>query len=113
MNDPSTWEITPQEVAEQLSSGQRIFLLDVREPEEYALAKLPEGELLPMGSVPGALSRLEGIAEEMPIVVYCHHGVRSLHVVAWLRTHGVEDCRSMAGGIDRYSREIDSIIPRY
>jgi len=64
-----------------------------------------------MREVPNALPELEG--EEKPIVVFCHHGMRSLQVVAWLREHGVENCLSMAGGIDRWSLEIDPAVPRY
>ena len=51
--------------------------------------------------------------EENPIVVLCHHGMRSLQVVGWLREQGVENCTSMAGGIDRWSLEIDPKVPRY
>ena len=47
------------------------------------------------------------------LIVYCHHGVRSLNVVNWLREQGVSGCQSMAGGIDRWSLQIDPSIPRY
>ena len=56
---------------------------------------------------------LESIADESELIVFCHHGVRSLNVVHWLREQGVEACRSMAGGIDRWSLEIDPKVPRY
>jgi rhodanese-related sulfurtransferase len=65
------------------------------------------------------LPELDERAEELeafrgrPVVVYCHHGVRSLQVVNWLREQGVEACQSMAGGIDRWSLEIDPSVPRY
>jgi rhodanese-related sulfurtransferase len=45
--------------------------------------------------------------------VFCHHGVRSLHVVNWLRGHGIENAQSMQGGIDAWSRRIDPTVPRY
>ncbi len=48
-----------------------------------------------------------------PLILFCHHGVRSLHVAAWLRERGVENAQSMAGGIDQWSREIDPSVPRY
>lgn len=86
-------------------------MIDVREPWEHATAAIEASELIPMRSIPENLSRLEGSAA--PLVVYCHHGVRSLSVVDWLRAQGVSNCWSMAGGIDLWSREIDPHVPRY
>ena len=104
-------EIAPREVKRRLDEGERIRLIDVREPLEHQLARIEGAELIPMGSVPAALPSLD--SGDAPLVVYCHHGVRSLHVVAWLRQQGVEDALSMAGGIDRWSLEVDPTVPRY
>lgn len=106
-------EITPQDVKQRLDAGEKLLLIDVREPHEFALARLAGAELVPMRTVPAELPRLDALAEEGTLVVYCHHGVRSLNVVNWLREQGVEACQSMAGGIDRWSREIDPRVPRY
>jgi rhodanese-related sulfurtransferase len=107
------FECTPAEAQAQLSSDHKPFLIDVREPEEFAVARLENAELIPMQSVPAELQRLEGMADQRDLIVICHHGVRSLQVVAWLRGQGIENCLSMAGGIDRWSLEIDSAVPRY
>jgi rhodanese-related sulfurtransferase len=107
------FECTPAEAQAQLSSDRKPFLIDVREPEEFAVARLENAELIPMQSVPAELQRLEGMADQRDLIVICHHGVRSLQVVAWLRGQGIENCLSMAGGIDRWSLEIDSAVPRY
>jgi rhodanese-related sulfurtransferase len=64
-----------------------------------------------MRSVPQALASLQ--AGESPLIVFCHHGMRSLQVVSWLREQGIESCSSMAGGIDRWSLDIDPSVPRY
>jgi rhodanese-related sulfurtransferase len=56
---------------------------------------------------------LQAIDSGEPVVCYCHHGMRSLDVTVWLRAQGVENVRSLAGGIDRWSMEIDSKVPRY
>ena len=104
-------EITPQEVKRRLDTGEKLRMIDVREVFEFQQARIDGAELIPMRSVPQALSSLE--SEERPIIVFCHHGMRSLQVVSWLREHGVENCTSMAGGIDRWSLEIDSSVPRY
>jgi rhodanese-related sulfurtransferase len=106
-------EITPQEVQRRLAAGEKIALIDVREPGEFQLARIEGAELVPMQTVPSELSRLDAQADDTPLIVFCHHGVRSLNVVNWLRGQGVDACRSMAGGIDRWSLEIDPTVPRY
>jgi rhodanese-related sulfurtransferase len=106
-------EITPQEVQRRLEAGEKLALIDVREPGEFQLARIGDAELIPMRTVPAELSRLDAQADETPLIVFCHHGVRSLNVVNWLRGQGLEACQSMAGGIDRWSLEIDPSIPRY
>ena len=106
-------EVDPQEVKRRLESGERIHLIDVREPHEFTLAKIEGAALIPMRAVPGELQDLEGRADEGTLIVYCHHGVRSLNVVHWLRRQGVENCWSMAGGIDRWSQIVDPAVPRY
>jgi rhodanese-related sulfurtransferase len=110
MNEP--YEIEPAEAAKQLS-GKQTVLLDVREPEEFAVAHLENSVLMPMQSIPSQLQRLEDMADENTVLVLCHHGVRSLQVVAWLRAQGIENCYSITGGIDRWSRELDPSVPRY
>ena len=107
------YETSPQAVKRRLDAGEKLHLIDVREPSEFALARLQGAELIPMGTIPAELSRLDAAAGEGTLIVYCHHGVRSLNVVNWLRQQGVDHCLSMAGGIDRWSREIDPSVPRY
>ena len=106
-------EITPQQVASRLKSDKRPVLLDVREPQEFALCRIEGSELVPMNTVPGELQRLESLADEADLIAICHHGVRSLQVVHWLRQRGLENCFSMTGGIERWSAEIDPSVPRY
>jgi rhodanese-related sulfurtransferase len=104
-------EISPSEVKRKLDAGEPLRLIDVREPEEYRICRIDGAVLLPMRSIPEHLQELNNDGPE--IVVLCHHGVRSLSVVDWLRRQGVENCRSLAGGIDRWSLEIDPTVPRY
>src|SRR3984957_11462472 len=113
MTETEPFEITPQEVNHRLQTGEKLTLIDVREPHEFQLARIEGAELIPMRSVPAELSRLDERADDTPLIVFCHHGVRSLNVVHWLREQGVGACQSMAGGIDRGSLEIDSAVPRY
>ena len=106
-------EITPQEVKSKLDAGEKLHLIDVREPLEHQQAAIAGAELIPMRTIPSALQALEGKSGEAPLVVFCHHGVRSLQVVNWLREQGIASSRSMTGGIDRWSVEIDPSVPRY
>jgi rhodanese-related sulfurtransferase len=106
-------EVLPQEVKRRLDSSEKIALIDVREPSEFALARIENAELVPMRTVPAELSRLDARTDVDTLIVFCHHGVRSLNVVNWLREQGVNACQSMIGGIDRWSLEIDPSVPRY
>ena len=109
----SVLEISPAEAKIRLSDSNKTVLLDVREPQECALARLAPAEYIPMSLVPAAFQRLEGLAAQADLLVLCHHGIRSLQVVVWLRENGLENCYSVAGGIDRWSREVDPAVPRY
>ena len=103
-------EISAGEVKHRLESGVPFNFVDVREPEEFAIARIEGARLIPMRSVPAALAELD---DDRPVIIFCHHGVRSLHVANWLREHGIEQVWSMAGGIDVWSLQIDPSVPRY
>jgi rhodanese-related sulfurtransferase len=104
-------EITPAEVSDLLKGGTPLRLIDVREPAEHAICHIAGSTLIPMRSVPEYLNELDGT--EARVVLFCHHGVRSLQVADWLRRQGIEHCQSMAGGIDLWSTRIDPAVPRY
>jgi len=113
MSQALALETTPQDVKRRLDAGERLTLIDVRELAEFQTARIAGAELIPMRTVPVQLQRLEAAADDSTLVVFCHHGVRSLNVVNWLREQGVASCQSMAGGIDRWSIEVDPTVPRY
>jgi len=102
-------EITPRDAAELLKAG-KVKLLDVRTPEEYAVASVP-GSVLVDQSL--AQEILQTWPKDTAIVTMCHHGMRSLDAAAYLRGHGFTNTRSMSGGIDAWALQIDSSIPRY
>lgn len=104
-------EITAEVFAQQRLEPVAPLLLDVREPWEYTLASIPGSVLMPMGDVPSRAH--QELDPDQPIVVLCHHGMRSLSVTMWLREQGFEHVQSLAGGIDRWSRVIDPSVPRY
>ncbi len=103
-------EITPVEVRDRLARGEKILLVDVREPWENERCRIEGSRLIPMGSIPSNLQLLDGDEE---VICYCHHGMRSMDVANWLRGQGIASAKSMAGGIDRWSTEVDPKIPRY
>ena len=85
------------------------FLLDVRQPEEYAVARLDGATLIPLDELHG---REKELPKDRPVVVLCHHGVRSAHAVHHLREAGI-DAVNLSGGIDAWSREVDQKVPIY
>lgn len=103
-------EISAREVKERLDRGDKLMLVDVREPHEYEVCHIEGAVLIPMGSVPANLQKLD-VDEE--VICFCHHGMRSMDVANWLRGQGITSAKSMAGGIDRWSVEIDPSVPRY
>ena len=107
MND---FEIAPAEVKQRLDRGEKLILVDVREPHEHAICRIDGAVLIPMRTIPANLQKLDG---DEDVVCFCHHGMRSLDVANWLRAQGVATAKSMAGGIDRWSLEVDPRVPRY
>ena len=106
-------ETSPQDVQRRIDVGEALVLIDVREAEEFAITRIEGATLIPMRSIPANVPQLEAKAGEATLIVFCHHGVRSLNVVHWLREQGVLKCQSLAGGIDAWSVMVDPSVPRY
>ncbi len=102
-------EVSVEKLKTKRDAGEDFFLLDVREPHEYRIANL-NGYLIPLNELPQRLKELDRSKE---IIVYCHHGIRSAHAVDFLRQAGFANVKNLAGGIDHWSRTIDSSLPRY
>jgi adenylyltransferase/sulfurtransferase len=103
-------EITPSEVVEKLRRGEPFDLIDVREPWEYGIARLPGAHLIPLGTLE---SEIQTLARDRDIIVHCHHGVRSAMAVERLHAAGFDRVWNLAGGIDRWSQEVDPSVRRY
>ena len=106
---PELSEIDPVELKRRLDQGERILILDVREPWEVATASIPGTLNIPMGDIPSRLAELDPDHE---VIVMCHHGVRSAQVAMYLTRSGFERVLNLAGGIDGWS-EIEPSVPRY
>lgn len=107
-------EVSPQEVAQWVKkpSGERPRLIDCREEDELSICQIDGNEWIPLGLFPGVRELLKE-RNERGVVVYCHHGMRSLRAAQFLRSIGVENAFSMSGGIDEWSAVIDPEVPRY
>jgi rhodanese-related sulfurtransferase len=108
-------QISVQELAQHLASGQSdLQLIDVREPQELALAKISGFVNLPLSEFAqwnGEISsRFDPHAETL---VICHHGMRSNQMCQWLTEQGFTNVKNISGGIDAYSLLVDPAIPRY
>jgi len=110
---PDDLEIDPHEVARRRAeASDDLLLLDCRTTAEHEVARIDGSLLIPMPELPERLGEIEAWRERA-IVVYCHAGVRSLDVTRRLRRAGFTNVRSMAGGIHRWSVEIDPTVPVY
>jgi rhodanese-related sulfurtransferase len=114
MNDDARHllEVDCLAVKQLLDDHQPLTLLDCREQDEYEYVHLEGAKLIPMHELPQRLGEL-GDDTARRVIVYCHHGQRSLMVAQWLRAQGWRDAQSMAGGIDAWSLHIDPTRPRY
>jgi adenylyltransferase/sulfurtransferase len=102
--------ISPRELSSLLNNGEAVTIIDVREPYEWNIGRIPTARLMPLGTMPGAA---DAIDRNSDIVVYCHHGVRSDLAAQDLVEVGFRRVRNLVGGIDRWSREVDPRVQRY
>ena len=94
-----------------MDAGESVRLIDCREQWEHEHVHLEGSQLIPAAETPARLTDYRDA--EGATIVYCHHGIRSLHVVRWLREQGVDHVQSLIGGIDAWSMLIDPDLPRY
>lgn len=107
-------EISVQETSELLSAagGKSVRLIDCREPDEWDICHIAGAELMPLTRFgEEADAKLHDPGERL--IIYCHHGMRSLRAASWLRQKGFDNAQSMAGGIAAWSDYVDPEMPRY
>ncbi|MGH9518639.1 MAG: rhodanese-like domain-containing protein, partial [Terriglobales bacterium] len=103
-------EVTPAEFARERANGSAPLLLDVREPHEFDIARIPGSVLIPLGELPGRLGELDPAAD---IVVHCKAGGRSMKAARLLQSEGFAHVRNLKGGILAWSDQVDSSVPKY
>jgi sulfur-carrier protein adenylyltransferase/sulfurtransferase len=102
-------EITVQELEGRLRNGSKVSVLDVREPHEYEVANIG-ARLIPLAELPERLVELD---RDEPLAVHCKSGGRSARAVKLLKEAGFQNVYNVRGGIDAWSEEIDSSVPKY
>lgn len=103
-------QISAIELKTKIQNDPNLFLLDVREPNEFEYARIENSVLIPLNQIPQRLSELD---PEQEMVVICHHGVRSRQACMYLVNSGFKNVINLTGGIDAWSCECDSSVPRY
>jgi rhodanese-related sulfurtransferase len=110
--------VGPIALKRRLDAGEDLALLDVREASERELVAIPPPPagadlFVPLGEVPARLEEIRAAVGGRPLVVYCHHGIRSLIAGRWLATQGLAPVENLDGGVDAYAVEADRTLPRY
>jgi|SRR5579883_2031780 len=107
---PAIPAITVQQLKKMRDDKQPHVLVDVREPDEYEHCRIEGSKLIPLSELPKRVSELPKSGE---IIVHCHHGGRSARAVEFLLQQGLSGAKNLAGGIDAWSAQVDSSVPRY
>jgi rhodanese-related sulfurtransferase len=103
-------EIGVDELKERMDRGEAPPILDVREPQEFEICRIPGAVLIPMRELP---SRLNELVRSTELVVHCRSGVRSANATLWLRTQGFVRVRNLTGGILEWIDKVDPSQPKY
>jgi adenylyltransferase/sulfurtransferase len=104
------WEISPQELEEKLENDKDVFILDVRNPEEYEISRIEGSKLIPLGELPERVAELNTADD---IVVHCRSGVRSADAVEFLKQAGFKKVKNLVGGINAWADEVDESLAKY
>lgn len=103
-------QLTPTQLDEMRAKNKALILIDVREPWEFALAKIKGSVLMPLPSLADNFTRLDKNAS---IVCICHHGIRSYHAACYLIQQGFKNVFNLQHGLDGWSEQIDASVARY
>jgi len=111
-SNSSIRELDPSQLKQRMDRKDELLLIDVREPFEAELASIPAARLIPLGELENSLAALAEW-QERSVVVHCHHGPRSHAACELLQSKGFSKVESLSGGIDAWSLQVDSTVPRY
>lgn len=103
-------EATPREIKQRLDAGEKLTLIDVREPQEVMTAAIDGAEEYPLSQ---AMSWIDTLPKDEELIIFCHHGSRSAQVAMALAQRGHTNVTNMRGGIDQWSQQVDASVPQY
>lgn len=103
-------EILPEKLKEELESGKKYYLLDVRNPEEWEICRIENSNLIPLPDLP---SRVSEVPLDEDIITICHHGARSMRALNFLKESGFKNVTNLRGGVDLWADRVDETMPRY
>ncbi|TVP77424.1 MAG: rhodanese [Puniceicoccaceae bacterium] len=103
-------EISVKEASILIDNHAEAVFLDVREDSELAICRIEGSQHIPMAEI---TERYEALPREVPLLVFCHHGMRSLHVVQYLEARGFNNAINLAGGIHAWATEVDPNMNKY
>ena len=103
-------QVEPVTLQERLARGDKMTLVDVRQGWEHNICQISGSKLIPLDELP---RRLDELPADQPLVMVCHHGMRSFHATLWLRQNGFPRAINLAGGIDAWAQKIDETLARY
>lgn len=103
-------QIEPEALQDRLARGETLTLVDVRQGWEHNICQIPGSKLIPLDELP---QRLEELPDDHPLVMICHHGMRSFHATLWLRQNGFPQAVNLSGGVDRWAQQVDNTLARY
>lgn len=104
------FELSARELAERMARGDDLLIVDVREPHELVIASFPDALHVPLGKLP---ARMNELPATRTLVLACHHGIRGLKALEFLRSRGYTKLKNLSGGIEAWSLEVDKSVPRY
>jgi MoaD family protein len=110
---PADLETTVEDLKASIDSRDPLLIVDVREPQEWAICRIPGARLIPLGQVPSHIAELRAESAERPIVVHCKSGVRSAKAVKLLQEAGIVNAKNLKGGILAWIDKIDPTLPKY
>ena len=103
--------ITPTELKARLDRGEKFRLIDVREADEWAITRLPQAELIPLSQFQQRAAT--ELSPDEPLILYCHHGMRSGRAQGYLKAQGYANVLNLTGGIDAWAVQVEPMMKRY
>lgn len=110
------WEVTPVETKRMLDTGANVLVIDVRLDTEWDFAHVENTVHVPLDELEARSDEIQALAAQKSgcqVLALCHHGVRSMKAAAYFRSIGLHNARSIAGGIEAWSKGADPSVPRY